>query len=586
MRGAPAAALAAVLLTVAGCTTVPNSSAPQIVKPVAVDPGISTPSGPPLGAEPRSILEDFLQANGEGDATHASARLYLAPRTSWSDATVTVIDRPQVGNLVKLKRLPSGMQAGKITVTGRTVGAIDENGVYKPFLRGDGSGLGGVHFSQTYGLVQVRDQWRIDTLPPGLVVSSSQFDAFRQYAVYYLDGAGDDLAPVARFSQLTALSDIIKWLVTELAQQPPASLSTGLPPNGPARQITTTVPPDPTDPNSPVVIEIPGASALDRGDINRLAAQIGATLQVLLQVDRIEITDGGTPVRIPAVGETVFPVESMSGRFRPSSPGSNLFYVRDGGVYEESGRPIPGRVGAGAYGLTSAALTVPRGSRAIQVAGVRGSGSGAVLDVPNPHEPGALVDTTVHGQLSRPAWAPDRKEVWIGDGTQLERVTGPRSVQTVPLDVATGKASGVVGAVRISPDGTRVALVLRTADSSQIYVGTIVRNATQVSVTNLAPISPQAVRVSDVAWNDELKLFAVGSDTRTGDSQVYEVQCDGSLWNPRDSNELPGAPDTVTAFANSEVVVSIGDTVWQQNGTSWQGLLDGETRGTNPIYLE
>ena len=217
---------------------------------------------------------------------------------------------------------------------------------------------------------------------------------------------------------------------------------------------------------------------------------------------------------------------------------------------------------------------------------MRGSPGNETLDIPNPHVLGALEPTAVHGTLSRPSWAPGRHEVWIGNGTSLDRVTGPRSVQDVPLNVTSGKAAGRVTAVRISPDGGRVALVLSTADSSQIYVGTIVRSPNQVSIEDLQPISPQGVKITDVAWNDQLKLFATGSDTFTRVQQVYEVQCDGSLWTPRVSGELPGAPQRITAAAQSAIVVSVGDTIYEQQGASWQSLLNGESYGTNPVYME
>ncbi len=152
--------------------------------------------------------------------------------------------------------------------------------------------------------------------------------------------------------------------------------------------------------------------------------------------------------------------------------------------------------------------------------------------------------------------------------------------------MSAGKAAGQVVAVRISPDGTRVALVLKSQGSSQIYVGNIVRGTSEVSVNDLQPVSPQGVEVTDVAWNDQLKLFATGSDLITGLNEVYEVQCDGSFWNSRGNQGLPGAPDAVTAASGSEAVVSSRGTLWQQQGTDWQSLLSGENRGTNPVYLE
>jgi len=305
----------------------------------------------------------------------------------------------------------------------------------------------------------------------------------------------------------------------------------------------------------------------------------------VVQVDRIEITDGGKPVRIPEADTTVFPVDAVSGKFQPAPPSKQLFYVRKGAVFQETGRRIPGKAGLGVYDLTSVALTTA-GSDALLVAGVRGPANDATLDFPNPKVPGTLVPTTVHGQLSRPSWAPARREVWIGDGADLKRVTGPKAVQTVALNVPQGKASGQVSAVRISPDGTRVALVLTTAGSGQIYVGTIVRGTNEVSVNDLQPISPQGVKVTDVAWNDQLKLFATGRDLITGEDQVYEVQCDGSIWNSRGNLGLPGAPESVTASSGSEAVVSSGNTLWQQQGIEWQSLLNGENLGGNPVYLE
>lgn len=581
------AGVAALLL--AACTTVPESSAPQIIHPVGVQSTANQVSGPPPDASPHDIVEGFLDAGASGDvAHHQAARAYLTrqQKAHWSDSQVTVVDHTQVHNISMAKG--HHRRAGTIKVSGTEVGTIDESGVYTPSLRGNGDGIGGVAYTQTFGLRKVDGQWRIASPGVGLLVTAPQFQSFRQYAIYFYDSNEQDLVPVARYTQKTDPADLVQWLVIdELAAQPPGGLGTGLPQSG-SNNVKVTVPPDPSEPTEPIKIEIPGAGGLDRNGINRLATQLAATLQQVPQVDRLEITDGGKPVPVPSLG-AVFPVEAVSGRYQPAQPSRQLFYVRKGAVYQETGRPIPGKAGLGVYGLTSVAVTTTPGFDALEVAGVRGQGDNATLDIPNPKVPGALIPTAVHGQLSRPSWAPGRMEVWIGDGSDLKRVTGPsrKDVQTVALNVAPGKASGRVSAVRISPDGGRVALVLTTASSSQIYIGNIVRNTNQVSVNGLTPISPQGVAVSDVAWNDQLKLFATGRDLLAGgEGQVYEVQCDGSNWNSRGNFELPGTPETVTAAAQSEAVVSVGDTLWQQQGSSWQGLLNGENEGTNPVYLE
>lgn len=585
--------LVAATLALGACTTVPDGGSPQIVQPVGVQPQVDPVASPPPGAPPRDIVEGFLEAGADGavDPHHNDARAYLTSdegRTGWSDSTVTVVDHTQVQNFVPTKHKDG--RAGTITVSGNEIGRLDNTGSYTPSLAGDGSSSGLATYNQTFGLKKVGGQWRIDSVqgpqgPGGLLVTATQFQTFRQYAVYFYDSTKQDLVPAARYTQLSDPTDVVPWLVQELAAQPPAGLSTGLPQNGP-NSVKVDDSGDLSDPSHPVKVEIPGAGSLDRGNIDRLAAQVAATVQQVPQVDRVEITDGGKPVRVPAVRTAVFAAESMAGRFQPAASSKQLFYVRGGAVYQETGRRIPGRAGLGAYNLASVALTTAANSEALQIAGVRGPEGNATLDIPNPKVPGALVATSVHGELSRPSWAPGRKEVWIGDGNDLKRVTGPKSVQTVALNVLTGKTTGRVSAVRISPDGGRVALVLTTAHSSQIYVANIVRNTNHVSVTGLTPISPQGVAVTDVAWNDQLKLFATGHDLLLGYDDVYEVQCDGSIWNTRGTSGLPGAPESVTAASGAEAVVSSGDTLWQQQGTSWESLLNGENLGTNPVYSE
>ncbi|MGH8860353.1 MAG: LpqB family beta-propeller domain-containing protein [Jatrophihabitantaceae bacterium] len=584
-----AALVAALCLALGACTAVPDSSTPQVIKGVDVEAPAAPPVGPADGADVRSIVEGFLAKNAIDEPNHASARLYLTAeeKSRWSDSTVTVVDRTQVGNITDVKRVGVGETTGVVTVTGEQIGTIDESGVYTPSLRGNGTGLGGVKLTQTFGVVQTSGQWRIDALPKGLLITAAQFAAFRQFAVFFFDSSESRLVPEARYTQLSGTTTLVTWLIDQLAQGPTFSqLQSGLPGQSGAKQVTTIVPPNLSDPSTPISVDIPGSSALDPANLDRLAAQLGATLRQVLQVDRIQITDGTTPVRIPAANGTAFTPEQMSGRFEPATPPNQLFYVDRGAVYDESGRRVPGKAGAGVYALRSVAVSLRAASDTLMIAGVRGSGAAQTLDFPDPRVRGTLVATTVHGTLSRPSWAPGRTEVWIGSGSELKRVTGPRSVQTVPLDVAGGKASGRVAAVRISPDGTRIALVLNTADSAQVYVGYIVRTADQVRVDGLLPVSPQGVVIDDVAWNDQLKLFAIGRDVTTGDDGVYEVQCDGSLWTPRGNLGLPGAPDSVTAAEFAEAVVSTSDSVWQQRGAGWEGLLGRQTAGTNPVYLE
>jgi Lipoprotein LpqB beta-propeller domain/Sporulation and spore germination len=574
----PVGVVSALVLTAiaaAGCTAVPTDSRPEVVESLPAQIEAPHPEiSPPPGADPRTIVEDFLQANALGDPHHNAARSFLTTeaKNRWSDTTVTVVDNPFVGN-VDSKNM--------IAVTGPEIGTIDASGVYTPALSGDGSGAGGVAVSPSFRLKRVRGQWRIDSLQNGLVVSAAQFQtqSFEQRSLYYFDQSGTRLVPDPRWTQLGSGVALADWLMTRLADGPRGSLQTMLPGQADPKRETVSMRDD-----GVTVVEIPGAGQLGEASRDRLAAQIGMTLAQVPQVSTVEIVDAQRPVRIPEAGSAVFDAVDVTARYQPSPTAAGLYYVRSGGVYDESGTALPGKVGSGMYRLTSVAMGTRPLTATLSVAGTRGTGGAQRLLIGSDR---GLSPTALQGRLSRPAWDTAHDEVWIGDGTGLYRVTPAGVVKRVQVTAASGSATGRVTAVRLSPEGARVALVLTDSDgSAQLWVGSIVRTSSAVRVDALTPISPQGVAVSDVAWNDELKLFAIGRDLRSGFPGVYEVQVDGSRWTDRGTVGLPQAPDSITVAEGEVAAVSAGITVWKQRAGSWVSLLRQQTVGTNPVYVE
>lgn len=574
-------ALLAIVLATAGCTGVPRSSEPQVISSVggaraAAQEPVASPSP---GADRRTIVAGFLSANARFDAHHAAARAFLTPeaKNRWSDTTVTIIDSPQIGN-------PSA--ENQVTVKGRVIGTIDASGVYTPKLQGDGLGGGEAAVPFTFGLARVKGQWRIDQLQNGLLIDYQQFQTFyqRQWAVYFYDLAERHLVPDPRYTSLRDSTLLSNWLVTQLAKQPRPQLqgavSTELPAQTkPKVTIGTTV-----------SVEIPGASQLDATTRDRLAGQIALTLEQVNANAVYSITDSGRPVRIPAAGGTQFSAdefEHLLGAERSGSKPPQLYYIRTGKVLNSRGKPVPGPLGTGRYGLDSVALADLSGSGNLAVAGVNGSPGHRRLLVGTEH--GGLHRSGLVGtQLSRPAWAPDRNEVWVGDGPKIYRVVRGGRPSVVPVTAGSGKVAGNITALRFSPEGSRIAVVLTgPKDTSQLWIGAVVRNGRQVRVDNLHPISPSDVQVTDVAWNDQLKLFAIGKDTTTGLGGVFEVQCDGSLWSPKGLANLPDTPDSITVAKDQVAAVSAGTTVWVQRADRWVGLTgQTPTYGTKPIYVQ
>lgn len=564
------------LIVLTGCTGVPSSSRPEIITSLgAVQPVVPAAVTPQPGAEPRSIVAGFLANNATSDAHHLAARAFLTSEATnrWSDTTVTIVDSPQVGN-------PNN--DNKVTVTGRLVGTIDGSGIYTPSLQGDGRGGGGAPVSLTFGLKQNNGQWRIDTLQNGLFISDSQFQGFyQQRTVYFYDQAEEHLVPDPRFSSLQDPTLLATWLMAQLAEGARADLqsatNTELPAQTDPRRVTAAL--------GPVIkIEIPGASQLAPGTRDRLAAQVAMTLLPVASGTTISITDGGRAVTIPRSGVT-FTSTIFSDAIAPANEIPPLYYINDRGlVIGPDGTALPGPLGNGQYDMNAVGLARINGSATLLVAGTVGRAQAQTLYLGT--DTGPLHPTSVTGVLSRPAWVPNQPEVWIGAAKTLYRVTTSGAARIVEIATTSGKLSGQITAVRFSPEGARIAIVLRTADNlGQIWLGSVVRADNSVRVSNLQQISPQGATITDIAWNDQLKLFAVGRDIG-GLPNVYELQSDGSLWTPRGIPNLPGAPDSITVAENVVASVSVANTVWIQRGGSWVSPAGGTTHGSNPVYLE
>ncbi|PZS16771.1 MAG: hypothetical protein DLM57_09680 [Pseudonocardiales bacterium] len=564
--------LVAGTLLLTACTGVPTSSAPQVVKRIGVAKPNSGPAiAPTLNADPRTMVQDFLSANALDN--HATARDFLTPqaKNKWLDTTVTVLDSLRTSNFTN----------GSVTVRGREKGTVNASGIYTPVLQGDGTGGGLVSFA--FVMKKVKGQWRVDTLPSGLILGDADFQRiYLQRKIYFYDLTEKRLVPDPRYSSLTDPLLLANWLAEQLAIGPRPELQ-----NAVSREL-----PAQTDPRrvavllgSPVTVELPGAAKLDGSTRDRLAGQLALTLDQILPGSAFSILDGGRAVPVLSAGGTQFTASGFRSAVLPANALPPLYYIHAGGVVDATGKPLPGQLGSGQYHLSSVALAGQPGSQDMLAAGTSGPDANARLFVGTART--GMRVTTVHGRLSRPSWAPNLNEVWVGDGSQVFRVTQGGEPTPVPL-AGPGALTGQVSALRFSPEGSRVAVVLTATDggSAQVWVGSVVRTPAQVRVDSLEPISPQEVVVTDVAWNDQLKLFTIGRVRSTGESSVYEVQVDGSLWTPRSSQNLPGAPESITVAENVAAWVSVGPTVWRQNGGSWEGPGGESTPGTAPTYLE
>ena len=575
------AVAAAVLgLLLGGCTGVPSSSSPQVVEPLTGQPSGLSVSAPGPETEPRDLVRQFLNLSLSGDTRGQIAQLYLTHEAypKWSGDAATILDSLTVSNFVAVTS-----DTGSVTVSGRKIGSLDASGsgTYQPDLQGVGTG--GARFTATFGLKHVPNAgWRIDKWDyKGVVLDLAAFQQmFHEHSLYFFDSSEKRLIADPRYTAITDPAQLASWLMTRLATGPRQELQ---------NSTVTEVPTDPTSVKvtlgNPAKVVVPGAAQLDPKTRGLLAAQIATTLQPAYG-GLVEMTDAGQPVQVPDAGVT-FNASLYTDLVQPVASAPSLFYIVDGHVQVVNGDPIPSAAQRG-YALTSVALA-RTSSPDLRIAATTGQGNSEQLLVGTVGS--GIRSTAVRGNLSRPAWAPHLDEVWVGSGTALYRVNLAGKVEPVPMVAPNGTAvAGRVDAVRFSPDGTRIAVVLTSPSGSQIWVGAVVRqgSAGQVHVDSLVQISPEGVSMTDVAWNDQLALFAIGHTVDNGivSVNVYEVQVDGSLWFSRGISGLPQAPDSITVAENEVAWVSAGGTLWNQQAGSWASPSGTETRGVNPVYLE
>jgi Lipoprotein LpqB beta-propeller domain/Sporulation and spore germination len=573
------AGLLSAALVLAGCTGVPSDSAPLVVRTV----DRSNPEGPQpnttphAGSQPRDIVTDFLAAGGAADAGHSQSRQFLtnAAARKWQDNTVTVLDETTVG-------LPTITgQGATIEVVGRRVGQLDATGVYSPSLKGTGVGD---RERFTFELTDVDGQWRIDQLQSGVLISEADFTrSYQPRSLYFFDSTETMLVPDLRYCALTGQA-LASWLLAALLAGPRPELAQAVVNEVPDQVGRPTV-----QDSDPIAVEMPGISQLDSKGRDRLAAQLAYTLSQIRFVPgaQFKLTDAGRAVTIPAAHGPNFATVTFSSASPDSvAPGVQPYFLRYGAVIDGiENKPVPGLLGQPGRPLTSVALH--RNSDGdLQVAAVAGD----VLQLGSPAKLSRVV--LPGGALSRPEWRPHAGDVWIGVGAKgaIYRISSAGVAQPVSITSPVGALPpGQVLALRFSPDGVRVAVVLRAADgtTATAWIGSVVTSASDVRIDSFAPLTPAGLVVSDVAWADATKLLMVAR-APNDEVRIWQVLSDGSALDTLTDLGLPGAPTSIAAAPEQPPLVSASESIWTQGrGGSWTSFPgNSPTSGINPVYAQ
>jgi hypothetical protein len=521
---------------------------------------------PAAGDKPRQIVEGFLRATSYYQPNYLVAKQFLTPMAAekWSPDTGVSIYRAPVKpigkNTVKLK--------------GTLVGSIDRDRTYS---------VSNEVLDYDFVLSDENGQWRIDNPPPGLWVSEVSFKFFYQSYDLYFVGNNRSMVPdpiylPALNNPANVASALIKSLLNGPSKWLTPAVSTALPPNTSLSVDSVTI----TD----GIAEVPlGESILALPDAQRslLAAQIAFTLKQVGGVKGVLIKVNQQPYRVPGAdpNSQVISVDAIPRELDPipSVAGEQAYAVTKRAVEQltpstdsPTSNPVPGPLGRTPtpYPVDAVAVSVTNTDLAVTTNSRTALRRAAMM-------PDASITTLLTGatELLRPQFS-RYGEIWaVGKQGGRQRMwmfmpdNTPREITSPVLQNVT--------AFRISPDGTRMALVRRTAKGSELGLARIIRSD-QPRVEAWRPLDTSQSGstisdIADVAWFDPTELLVLGK--AGGNSRLFRVAQDASLVTQKgeaqnfDADELAVSPQT-----QSVIMVGSRGRSWKDDGTQWQPFLD------------
>ena len=336
-----------------------------------------------------------------------------------------------------------------------------------------------MHLDYDFVLSDENGHWRIDNPPPGLWVSEVSFKFFYQSYDLYFVGNNRSLVPdpiylPALSNPANVASALIKALLNGPSEWLKPAVSTTIPPNTSLSVDSVTI----TDGIAEVAL---GESILALPDAQRslLAAQIAFTLKQVAGVKGVVIKVNQQPYRVPGAdpNSQVISVDAIPRELDPipSVAGEQAYAVKKGAVEQvtpstdsPTSNPVPGPLRQTRYPINAVAVSVTNTDLAVTTNARTTLRRAAMM-------PGGSAKDLLTGatELLRPQFS-RYGEIW-----EVGKQGGQQRMWMFTPDNAkheiTSPAQNIT-AFRISPDGSRMALVRRTANGSELGLARIIRS--------------------------------------------------------------------------------------------------------------
>ena len=520
-------ALIAIVLvaTLTGCASLPVSGpvriGPDLATPTDGNSFYYSPASPVDGATETEILSGFISAGTAPQNDYSIAREFLdeSIRATWNPNQELLIQR----TTPKITLTDTGTALVEVSVAAR----IDANGRYETLPAGSTRVL-------EYTFTEQAGQVRIDSAPDVTMVIRPVFDVvFRSYSIFFLDKSKKNLVPELRWFPANPATGT--KLVKALLAGPSSWLEPAVISAIPTGTVLST---DAVTVQEEIALVDLSARALVAGlsDRSLMKAQLVATLSQLPTITEVAISIERSAQDIPA--SQVKPSVATSGTLL--AVGQNGLEALSGsnpdsfakGLSFFSSRTVS-KLAASKAGDKLAALTESGVSETALAA------PGSSVEVVDPRSPLAGLEYDLLSNL------------WLATGSQV-------SVNSRPLQASWLAGQSIVD-FSLSPEGSRVALVVTTGGSNQVLIAPVIRDGNGVPIQLAEPLAigseiDNPVRLS---WfdsvtvaivNDQpdlasIALVSIGGTTRliqgVADVRSLVALGDGTnLYALKDSGEL------------------------------------------------
>ncbi|MFF4752976.1 LpqB family beta-propeller domain-containing protein [Streptomyces sp. NPDC002514] len=595
VRAVVYAACGAVLL--AGCASMPDSGDLRDVESTPrQDTQVRVFAMPPQeNAAPGEIVQGFLEALTSDDPSYDTARKYLTPAAArkWrpEQGTTVLADGPSTESDqgAAAREDPGSLS---YVLAGTRVATVDAQQAYAP---AKGAYAKRLHLSRD----TKTGQWRIDTLPQGVVMGKSDFQ--RNYTPvnkYYFAShssvgpGGEPVAvadPVFLRTRVDPMTQVVRSLLNGPTNWVGPAVRSSFPTGAALQKGASALTPD--DQNRLTVPLNGQAARAGEPQCAEMATQLLFTLRNLTPtVDSVELQgpDDRTLCELSADR-----AETVAWHSPAKGPGYLYFFdskhrlVRiAGGSTSTTAVPVPGALGQGDKEFGSVAVSRDEHT----AAGVSSDGTSLYVTALTPG--GSLgsavvtsTGTTKDDRLATPTWDA-QGDLWVADRNHLDpRLLMLKQGSGKPESVRVPGLSGQIKDIRVAADGARMALVVEKDGRQSLLIGRIERDDTSgegPAVVELRSAAPWLEEVTTMSWAGDSRLVVVGRE-QGGVQQMSYVQVDGSV----PEGQAPAALTGVKAITASEdervplVAYSEDGIVRLPSGAQWQKVVKD---GTAPIY--